>query len=372
MNNQPKVVHLTSVHSRKDIRVFLKQCVSLAKEFDSVSLVVSDGNGDETLSSVNIFDVGSFDNRLARIFCAPRQVYRKAISLDADIYHIHDPELVPIGLKLKRQNKAVIFDAHEDFPKQLLSKPYLNPVLRRLFSESFKFFERLVCRKLDAVVGATPFISEKFARMGARSVNINNYPLLGELSIGGVDWSEKQDLVCYVGGIAEIRGIHQIVEGIGSVKSQARLALAGKFASNELQDVVCRESGWANVDNLGFLGREQVRDLMGRCKAGLVTFLPTPNHTDAQPNKMFEYMSAGLPVIASNFTLWREIIEGNQCGICVDPRDPKAIAEAIDFIVEHPKEAETMGQNGQRAVQEKYNWLIEEQKLLDLYMSLVK
>ena len=85
---------------------------------------------------------------------------------------------------------------------------------------------------------------------------------------------------------------------------------------------------------------------------------------------MFEYMSAGVPVIASHFPLWREIIEGNDCGLCVDPLDPAAIAKAIDYLVTHPQEAERMGRNGQRAVAERYNWKIEEAKLLQLYAGL--
>ena len=104
--------------------------------------------------------------------------------------------------------------------------------------------------------------------------------------------------------------------------------------------------------------------------AGLVTFYPLPNHVDAQPNKMFEYMSSGLPVIASNFPLWKKIIEGNKCGLCVDPLDPAAIAKAIDYIVSHPDEARAMGENGKRAVYEKYNWGVESEKLISLYRSL--
>ncbi|MBD3768073.1 MAG: glycosyltransferase, partial [Gammaproteobacteria bacterium] len=103
---------------------------------------------------------------------------------------------------------------------------------------------------------------------------------------------------------------------------------------------------------------------------GLVTFLPAPNHIDAQPNKMFEYMSAGLPIITSIFPLWREIVEGNQCGLCVDPLDPQAIGEAIQYLIDNPVEAEQMGKNGRQAVEQKYNWTIEEQKLLDLYAGL--
>jgi glycosyltransferase involved in cell wall biosynthesis len=125
------------------------------------------------------------------------------------------------------------------------------------------------------------------------------------------------------------------------------------------------------VEALGFLDREGVRDVLHRAVAGLVTFLPLPNHIDAQPNKMFEYMSAGVPVIASHFPLWREIVEGNRCGICVDPLQPAAIAEAIDFLIANPLEAERMGRSGQKAVQERYNWAIEEQKLLAFYGALL-
>jgi glycosyltransferase involved in cell wall biosynthesis len=114
-----------------------------------------------------------------------------------------------------------------------------------------------------------------------------------------------------------------------------------------------------------------MKSVLGRSLAGIVTFLPEPNHVTAQPNKMFEYMSAGLPVIASNFPLWREIIETNECGICVDPLDPKAIADAIDWLVENPTPARTMGENGSKAVMERYNWSVEEEKLLALYDKLI-
>jgi len=106
--------------------------------------------------------------------------------------------------------------------------------------------------------------------------------------------------------------------------------------------------------------------------AGLVTLHPIVNYIDALPVKMFEYMVAGIPVIASNFSLWREIIEGNKCGLCVDPLNPSEIAKAIDYIMTHPAEAQQMGKNGLRAVQEQYNWDIEEKKLLALYEQLLK
>ena len=365
-----EIAHLTSVHTRYDTRIFLKECTSLASHGYAVNLVVADGKGEEVRNGLAIHDVGAPEGRLDRMRRIPGRVLAKALQLNAELYHLHDPELIPIGLKLKKAGKKVIFDAHEDLPKQLLSKPYLNPPARWWLSRVSSVYERWACRRLDAVVAATPFIRNKFTAIGAHTVDINNFPMLGELSSGEVDWPQKKNQVCYVGGIGRIRGILEVMQAMGMVSSGARLQLVGKFGESEVEAQAHQSRGWLQVDALGFQGRRDVAQVLARSVAGLVTFLPAPNHIDAQPNKMFEYMSAGVPVIASNFPLWREIIEGNDCGLCVDPLDPAAIACTIDYLVTHPKVAERMGRNGQRAVAEKYNWAMEEAKLLELYRKL--
>lgn len=365
-----KISHLTSVHPRYDTRIFLKECSSLAAHGFTVSLIVADGKGDEKNNNVAIFDVGASEGRLDRMLNAPSRIMKKAVELDADIYHLHDPELIPIGLKLKKLGKKVIFDAHEDIPKQILGKHYLKKHTKLIISNAFSIYERWAFRKFDAIISATPFIREKYLAMNMISVDINNYPILGELNIDEINWLHKKNQVCYVGAITRVRGIHEMVQAMAFVNSETRFSLGGSFNHSNFEKDVKAESGWKKVDELGWLDRNEIRETLSESVAGLVTLHPIINYLDSLPVKMFEYMAAGIPVIASNFPLWKEIIEENQCGLCVDPLNPSSIAEAIDYIIANPNKAASMGKNGQIAVEEKYNWGNEEAKLISLYRTL--
>lgn len=368
-----KIIHLTSVHPRYDTRIFLKMCKSVVNNMGYISvLVVADGKGDELIDGVQIIDVGNHElSRISRMIKTTNKIFRKAKELNGDIYHLHDPELIPTGLKLKKLGKKVIFDSHEDLPKQLLEKKYLNKFSKIVLSIFFTFYEKFACRKFDAIIGATPFIQQKFLKINNNTINVNNFPILNELA-SVIDWSKKKNEIVYVGVLSEIRGLNEMVSSLKYTKEDVRMNLGGIFNDKHLENVIKKHNSWFKVRELGFLKRSEVKKVLRDSKVGLVIFYPVQNHINSQPNKMFEYMSAGIPIITSNFKLWREIVEENRCGICVDPLDPEEIGKNINYLINNPVEANKMGIRGREAVKNKYNWSIEEDKLCKLYKELLQ
>ena len=366
-----KIVHISSVHPRYDVRIFYKECMSLASQpLHEVHLLIADGKGDELKNTVHIHDVGRVEGRLNRMKILPKRLLEKALSLDGDIYHLHDPELIPMGLRLKKHGKKVIFDSHEDVEKDILSKAWIPHALRLIISKVYAMYERYATQKYDAIVTATPYIRDKFLKIHPHVVDINNYPLLTELSPLSNHHKEHSGDVCYIGVLSDIRGIKELVQAL-SYLPNVRLHLAGQWSTQAFEREVQALKGWDQVVMHGFLDRAAVAELLQRCSVGLVTLHPLVNYKDALPIKMFEYMAFGLPVVASDFPLWREIIEANQCGVCVNPTDPYAIAQAIKDLLDHPQKAEQMGINGQASVYEKYHWGSEAQKLFSVYQKVL-
>ena len=313
-----KVCHITSVHRRLDTRIFVKMCSSLAKSGFDISLIVADGMGDEENNGVIIYDVGRSVHLFQNAECTKAGFF-PGTDRECRLIPSSRPELIPMGVKLKRLGKKVIFDSHEDVPKQLLDKSYIPKILRRMLSNVYTEFEKRTCSRFDAIITATPNIRDKFFEINSRSIDINNYPIASELR--SVNSAPKKPTVSYVGDISDIRGIRELVQAMGYVQSNVELSIAGEFRDKGVADEVRSQPGWKRANEMGFPSRAGVRDLLSRTLAGIVTFHWAPNHIDAQPNKMFEYMSAGVPVTTSDFPLWREIVEGNNCGICVDPLD---------------------------------------------------
>ena len=215
---------------------------------------------------------------------------------------------------------------------------------------------------------ATPSISNRFSGINSNIINVNNYPILGELN-REVDWRNRENKICFLGVITAIRGVTETILALDEAP-EAKFDLAGLIYPTTLLEKFEKLKAWPRVNVKGVINREESADLLSSSKIGMVTFLPMRNHIDALPNKLFEYMSAGLPIIASNFALWKPLIEGNDCGVCVDPNNPSEIGKAIKNLLSDDARLQRMGENGKKAVVEKYNWDNEKVKLFKVYNSI--
>jgi glycosyltransferase involved in cell wall biosynthesis len=365
-----KIAHLTTVHQSCDMRIFHKECISLKDAGYEVCLLVKEKD-QKTIEGVKIIPIVEQKNRLKRLFLASKDAYIKAKATEAKIIHFHDPELMLIGILLSLQNKKVIYDVHEDLPRQILSKHWINPMLRYPVSWCAEGGEWIASRLFfSGIVAATPKIAVRFPR--SKTVLVQNFPLLSEsIKKERSSWVNRKHQVAYIGGIDTTRGIIENIDALELLSSvNIQMVLAGPFSSKNLEQVCKRKQGWKYIDYFPWLNRKEVMKKLNQSIAGLVVLHPTPAYIDSLPIKMFEYMQAGIPVIASDFPLWREIIDKNHCGILVDPLKPEETANAIKWIIENPKKAEKMGKNGQKAIKEKYNWSQEAEKLVQLYKKL--
>ena len=364
------VCHITTVHPWGDVRIFHKQCKSLAKAGYKVTLLVANGpKGSKEIEGVEVIGIPvTYSSRVQRIQKAPKVLFKAALALDADSYHFHDPEFLKMGLKLKKRGKEVIYDVHEDVPRQILGKTWIGPgPLRKLISQVFERYENRIAKQLSAIVAATPFIRDRFLKVNRNTVDVNNFPKLEELGVPA-PFAEKEPAICYVGGITVMRGIREMMQACES--ATFKIHLAGKFGTEALEQEIAAMPAWPLITNHGFVDREAVKAIYDRSMVGLVTLHPAINYLDALPVKMFEYMAAGIPVIASNFPLWQTIVDKNQCGITVDPLDPLAIRKGIEELLADPEKAARLGANGRAAVEQEYNWGQENIKLLKLYADL--
>ncbi|MGC1310351.1 MAG: glycosyltransferase family 4 protein [Phormidesmis sp.] len=367
------MVHLSTIHQPLDVRIFMKECRTLAAHGYEVHLVVrsppSDKKDGVTFWPIKI----SPDARkIEQLWQRYRGVWQQAWQLDGDLYHFHDTELIPLGLVLKLKGARVIYDVHEDAPREARSLNKKRPLFGLIKSFVWRFLEFLAKRFLDRFVCVTPAIAAKFPP--TKTHLVRNFPLLSECQIYQQQrsYGDRDNLIVYAGGITEIRGIQQMVAALPHLPQplNSRLLLLGTFSPPSLEFEMQQRSGWRQVTFLGWCDRPTMISQVSRARVGLVLFHPEIDHLEAMPNKLFEYMSAGLPIVASDFPLWRNWLNKIDCGLLVDPMDSEAIARAIEYLLTHPDIAEEMGRKGQAAVRDRFNWETEAQALLELYGEL--
>ncbi|AFM26939.1 glycosyltransferase family 4 protein [Desulfomonile tiedjei] len=367
-----KVIHLTSVHRCDDPRIYERQCRTLARAGYEVILIAPDCH-DRVKEGVCLRGVPKANGRLRRMLGTVYQVYRSGVRENGELYHLHDPELLGPAILLRMQGKKIIFDFHESLAAQVSTKPWVMSRLRLAAATFATFVEKLAIIVSNRVIAATPVIARSFPRN--KTSVVMNYPILKEFNpTSCLPYSRRPPWIGYVGALTEIRGVKEMVTAMDLLPShlKAKLFLVGTFKPFDFENEVTQIPGWNYVDYAGYQPRKSVVDILGQCRVGLVMLHPTPNYLESYPIKLYEYMAAGLPIIASDFPFWRKIIEDVGCGLLADPLDPGSIADRIQWILAHPKEAEKMGKRGLAAVQTRFNWNLEIPNLLRVYEEVLQ
>lgn len=364
---RPRVRHLTSVHPLGDNRIFYRECKSLADAGYDVALVVGHPPS-QPVAGVPVIGVGEPRNRVDRATRIVWKVFRAALKERAQLYHLHDAELLWIGLLLRLLGRRVVYDVHEDTPKQIMNKFWIPWWAKRVLATGTGLLERLAAATFNGVVAATPSIAERFP--GAHTAVVQNFPHLAAARDRPA--GEPTYAFAYTGGLAAVQGLREIVTTAGLLPpALGDAVVAGWFDDDALEQEVRAAQGWQRIRFLGRVTPAEVLDAITSARCGLVIDHPISNYLDSYSTKMFEYMACGIPVVSSDFPLWVRLVGDADCGVTVDPKDPEAVVKAVEALCLAPEEARRLGENGRRAIRERYNWENEFAKLDDLYRRLV-
>lgn len=372
MINKLKVVHVSTVHPDSDIRVFEKECRGLSALGHNVTLIIqSETSG--LRNGVLIKALPICKTRFERMTITMIRAFILVLNEKADVFHLHAPELLPMGLILRILGRRVVYDMHENLPKQILNKYWIPKILRRPVVTFVKIFEWAAFKNI-AVVMAEESYSASYKSIKEQEV-ILNMPIVDVLMNLTPIENAKRYHIGYIGGVTRNRGALIILNALKNIRDSGfpvSFECIGPIASDVANDNNFKAAvaeKWLHAP-----GRLSPRDgwpLIAGCQIGVAVLEPIGNYIESYPTKMFEYMAMGIPVIVSNFKLYRDVVEKFHCGICVDPADNNAVTDALRFLLENPKEAKKMGQNGKDAVQDNYNWDIELDKLCNFYHRLL-
>jgi glycosyltransferase involved in cell wall biosynthesis len=319
---------------------------------------------------VPVIGVGAPRNRIDRATRIVWKVFRAALKERAQIYHLHDAELLWIGLLLKLAGRCVVYDVHEDTPQQIMNKFWIPWWAKRVLSTGTALMERLAAALFDGVITATPFIADRFPH--DKTAVVQNFPQLAAARDRPGARADRKYAFAYTGGLAAVQGLREIVSTAGLLPPElGEAVVAGWFDDDALEAEVRASDGWTNIRFLGRVTPSEVLEAILSAHCGIVIDHPISNYLDSYSTKMFEYMACGVPVVCSDFPLWVRLVADADCGVTVDPMDPEAVVKAVEALCLAPEEARRLGENGRRAIRERYNWENEFAKLDDLYRRLM-
>ncbi|MCD6327848.1 glycosyltransferase [bacterium] len=359
-----KVLVASSLHPTDDPRVFHKIAASLAKRHDVHLIAVGDDAEDR--NGVSIHPFKKRGGKLLGTLCAWSAIMSQFRAVRPDVFHFHDPDLVPLGLLLSLFGKVkVVYDIHEDVSKTLLKKKWLPSALKRPLARLFDAFEKAAATRFDALCIAEPYVKKRFP--SSKAILVRNFPQLVHDRPREPFSPDRPLRLIYAGSLTRIRGIQTIIDALEFIKTPVELEILGRFHSKQFEEETLQRMQGKNASYLGCVPPDNVFDYLCDADIGLCCLHPAPSHTESFATKLFEYMSARLPIIASDFPLWRQLVQDSGCGVCVDPENPEAIARAVDELAGNPAQMKTMANTGRALFESEFNWTREEESLLNMY-----
>ena len=362
-----KIAHFTILHSAEDSRIFEKQCKTLSKNGHEVMLFcISSVTTSYIKNNVYIhkFFFGRRSFRLVRSFSDSILLFREVLRIRPDYIQIHDPECLWLSFFCRIYRIKVIYDVHEDYA--LVFRSYA--VSRRvLFSFFFKLFEFLNLSFIESVIVATDSIESKYRNRHKRIFTVKNFPILEDLNRKKFGIFSDNVRICYTGNIGVNRGIFKLLDAISESNRNFILELAGNFDSFDSKCLVENHSAYPSIHYHGFVDRSGVNSIICQSSIGAILSLPIPSYVESLPVKLFEYLGSGIPVVVSNFQYWRDLLEGYDCVLFVDPTNTKEIREALEYLFDNPELVKRMGQNGYQAVTDIFSWESQSGVYLSVY-----
>lgn len=366
-----KICLVTSLHKVNDERVFEKECLSLAKKYDVY--LVAPNTETKDVDGIHIIGVDFPDiNHRFKRWLMLNKLLPILKDIDAAVYHFQDPELMALGLKMKKYGKKVVFDSHEDVPAYLLSASFVPKKMRMVVSKCYAFYEKRKLRKYDALVSVTPFIVNRLKKINPNTYQITNYPKFVDKQIER-KWERK---VIFAGLISRNWNLDKVISCLSEI--DVKLVLCGHYATEKYLKYLQGLTGWEHVDYRGSVPHSKVIEFYAECCAGLAI----ETYEDANVGyregslgntKRLDYMSVGVPLITSASNVWKQVVETNNCGVSVeDPNDINQIAEAISLVVNNKEKAVVMGNNAKKAVANEFNWDTQETELFKMYKNLLE
>jgi glycosyltransferase involved in cell wall biosynthesis len=370
MRSSYKIVHLTDSHLAIDERIFHK-AGKLTRAAGYKVAIIGLHSQAENLDGIDIFPIKKNTSKIRKLFCSLTSFLLLANKSNADIYQFHDPGLIPLGLVLRLIGKKVIYDVHEDYQQKLLTRLKLPMFLRKLISEIWWVFEYVLSMAFNHLVVADSHIQTKFKN--EKTTVIPNVP-------GKEFWENRirtradtdEIRIVYVGTITRDRGIIETIQAMQFIKhDHVTFHIFGPTQDRSLIDLF---NSAPNVFYHGFVKWTELGDELVNADIATVLLQPVSAYSACTGTgivKLWEYMSLGLPILISNFPALEKLCTEIGFGLPVDPTDPRKIAGAIDYLIDHPQERRRFSENGKKVVFSEYNAEKKLKALIDVYDNLV-